>query len=214
MSFEVEVKYRSVDHEELRRRLGEQGASSGPAMLQEDIYLRHPSRDFAVTNEALRIRRSGRENRITYKGPRRAGPTKTREEIEIPVAEGEDAFQQLARLFENLGFQAVATIRKTRSTYCVPEPPYEIEVTLDHVEDLGDFAEIEIVADRESDLPPAQAAVLALAAELGLTEVEPRSYLRLALETRRQQPGPRPPIDERHTSRELPELESDPPQTG
>jgi adenylate cyclase class 2 len=189
MSFEVEVKYRSVDHDELRRRLSEQGASPGPTEFQEDVYLRHPTRDFAVTNEALRLRRNGTENRITYKGPRRAGPTKTREEIEIPVAQGEGAFRQLSRLFENLGFQPVATIRKTRSIYFLADPPHEIEVTLDHLERLGDFAEIEIVADAESDLPAAQAAVLSLAAELGLTEVEPRSYLRMLLETQQPEPG-------------------------
>ena len=69
----------------------------------EDIYLNHPARDFAETNEAFRIRRISDENRITYKGPRRSGPTKTREEIEIPFASGPDRFQQLLRLLENLG---------------------------------------------------------------------------------------------------------------
>src|SRR5438128_1411424 len=115
MSFEVEVKYRSVDHAQLRRRLLERGATPKPQVVQEDVYLSHPSRDFAATHEALRLRRIGTENRITYKGPRREGPTKTREEIEIPFAEGEDAFRQLARLFEALGFRPVATIRKTRT---------------------------------------------------------------------------------------------------
>ena len=55
---------------------------------------------------------------------------------------------------------------------------------LDRADGLGDFAEIETLAATESDLPAAQAAVLALANELGLTEVEPRSYLRMSLEAR------------------------------
>src|SRR5436305_7495791 len=156
MNFEVEVKYRSVDHDQLRRRLIERGAAPEPEVAQEDVYLSHPSRDFAVTNEALRLRRIGAENRITYKGPRHEGPTKTREEIEIPAAEGEDAFRQLARLFENLGFQPVATIRKTRTPFHVADPLHSIEVALDHAEGLGDFAEIETVAAGESDLPAAQ----------------------------------------------------------
>ena len=79
---------------------------AGPAIDQEDIYLSHPSRDFRVTNEALRIRRIGDENRITYKGPRLSGPTKTREEIEISLDHGQVAFEQLLRLLENLGFSA------------------------------------------------------------------------------------------------------------
>jgi adenylate cyclase class IV len=49
---------------------------------------------------------------------------------------------------------------------------------------LGDFAEIEAIADDEAALPSAQATVLALASQLGLDQVEPRSYLRMILEVR------------------------------
>jgi adenylate cyclase class 2 len=216
MSFEVEVKYRSVDHDLLRRRLGERGAAEEPAVVQEDIYLSHPARDFAQTNEALRLRRIGAENRITYKGPRRAGPTKTREEIEIPVAPGDEAFQQLARLFANLGFRPVATIRKTRSIFHLTDRLQSIAVALDRAEGLGDFAEIEVVAATESDLPAAQAVVLGLADELGLTAVEPRSYLRLALEARQPLSGPGPAPGDGHaaTDPRAVRSRSDPPQTG
>jgi adenylate cyclase, class 2 len=183
MGYEIEVKYRSVDHDQLQSRLAARNAAVDSTVVQEDIYLSHPSRDFALTNEALRVRRIGMENRITYKGPRRSGPTKTREEIEIPFAEGNEAFSQLSRLFANLGFQPVATIRKSRTTFHLTEQLHKIEVALDRTESLGDFAEIETLAANESDLAAAQAAVLAVASQLGLTEVEPRSYLRMALET-------------------------------
>ena len=169
--------------------------------------------DFALTNEALRLRRIGEENRITYKGPRREGPTKTRTEIEVTVAAGADAFQQLARLFEVLGFRSVATVRKTRTTFHLVHSAHQMDVSLDHAQGLGDFAEIEILAAGESDLPAAQAAVLALAAELGLTEVEPRSYLRMVLETRRERPSTSP-ADDRPVAVNVPVLPSDPPQTG
>ena len=92
---------------------------------------------------------------------------------------------QLSRLFANLGFQPVATIRKSRTTFHLTEQLRKIEVALDQAEGLGDFAEIETLAATESDLPAAQAAVLAVASQLGLTEVEPRSYLRMALEAPR-----------------------------
>ncbi len=184
MSFEVEVKYRSADHDQLRRLLLELGAREDAPVDQEDVYLRHPSRDFAQTHEALRLRHIGAENRITYKGPRFPGPTKTREEIEIAVTSGEDAARDLARLFENLGFRPVAAIRKRRTTFRLSRPPHDIEVTLDRVEGLGDFAEIEAIARDQAGLASAQAAVLELAARLGLDQLEPRSYLRMALEAR------------------------------
>ena len=182
MGYEVEVKYRLVDHDRLTERLAQRGAGRAPNLDQEDVYLSHPSRDFAVTNEALRIRRVGDENRVTYKGPRRSGPTKTREEIEICLSSGAEAFAQLLRLFTNLGFGPVATIRKSRTPFHLTQSGLAIEVALDRAVGLGDFAEIETLAATESELPAAQAAVLALADELGLTEVEPRSYLRMSLE--------------------------------
>jgi adenylate cyclase class 2 len=189
MSYEVEIKFRSAHHDRLRRQLAECGVVEEPAVVQVDTYLAHPSRDFARTGEALRLRRIGAENRITYKGPRHDGPTKTREEIELPTAQGEEAFQQLTRLFEKLGFRPVATIHKTRSTFHLSQPPHHIEVLLDQVDELGDFAEIEVIAASEADLPAAQGIVLDLAARFGLTEVEPRSYLRMFLEARGQRPA-------------------------
>jgi adenylate cyclase, class 2 len=189
MGYEVEVKYRLVDHDQLERRLAERGAAREPVITQEDVYLSHPSRDFAVSNEALRIRRIGVENRITYKGPRLSGPTKTREEIEIAVTSGEGAFNQLVRLFENLGFRPVATVRKSRTPFHLNRQGLAVEVVLDRAVGLGDFAEIEALAATESELPAAQAAVLALAQELGLTEVEPRSYLRMLLEPDKAREG-------------------------
>ena len=153
---------------------------------QEDIYLSHPSRDFAATHEALRIRRVGTDNRITYKGPRLSGPTKTREEIEIAVAPGDGAVQQLARLFENLGFRPVAAVRKSRTPFHLHWQGQEVEIVLDTAAGLGHFAEIETLAETDSKLPAAQAAIQALAQELNLTEVEPRSYLRMLLESRQR----------------------------
>ena len=184
MGFEVEVKYRSVDHDVLQRRLAELGAVPAASVLQVDTYLSHPARDLTATNEAFRVRSTGGENRITYKGPRRPGPTKTREEIEVRFADGEQSAGQLLRLFEILGFRPLATIRKKRTSFHLTVDHHNLDVALDQAEGLGHFAEIETLAASEAELKAAQATVLALAAELGLAEVELRSYLRMALESR------------------------------
>ncbi len=186
MSYEVELKYRLADSDRLVRRLAERGALACSSVLQEDVYLSHPSRDFAQTHEALRMRRTGNENRVTYKGPRKSGPTKTREEIEIRFADGEDVFGQMARLWENLGFRPIATVRKSRTTFRLTESAQLLEIAIDVAEGLGQFAEIEAQAASEADLPAAQAAVLTVADQLGLTEVEPRTYLRMVLQAQAQ----------------------------
>jgi adenylate cyclase class 2 len=185
MSYEVELKYRTTDHAALAARLVAMGASAGPEITHEDAYLNHPSRDFALTNEALRLRRIGEENRITYKGPRHDGPTKTREEIEVPFGDGPESFEPMHRLLTNLGFRPVAVIRKVRRPFHLTYQGRPAEVVLDVAEGLGEFAEVEVIATSEVDLPGAQQAVLALARELGLTEVERRSYLGMTLDRRR-----------------------------
>ena len=48
MSFEVEVKYRAVDHDQLRQTAGADWRPLPAAVVEhEDIYLNHPARDFA-----------------------------------------------------------------------------------------------------------------------------------------------------------------------
>jgi adenylate cyclase class 2 len=190
MSFEVEIKFRTDGHGDLARRLASRGSEASPIFDQEDVYLNHPSRDFALTGEALRLRREGTSNRVTYKGPRQGGPTKTREEIEIAFAEGAEEQGRMRRLWELLGFRPVAVLHKRRRAFSLDHQGRHLEVVLDEAEDLGTFVEVEAIAADEADLPAAQAAVLDLARELGLTEVEPRSYLRMALE-RRGAPRPK-----------------------
>src|SRR5262249_18839245 len=121
---------------------------------------------------------------VTYKGPRRTGPTKTREEIEVPFAEGAGALGDLRKLFEILGFRPVAVVRKVRTPHHLKYRGRPVEVALDEVAGLGTFVEVETLAGSEADRPEAQGVVLDLARELGLTEIEPRSYLRMTLEQR------------------------------
>jgi adenylate cyclase, class 2 len=181
MGFEVEIKFRAADHEGLERRLRAIGAEAGDVLEQEDVYLSHPSRDFAVSGEAFRVRSEGESNRLTYKGPKHAGPTKTREEVEIGFEHGAEAHRKMLRVLEALGFRRVASVRKTRRPFRLVREGRLMEVVLDRIAGLGMFAEVEALAG-SGDLADAQAAVQALARELGLDRVEPRSYLRMFLE--------------------------------
>jgi adenylate cyclase, class 2 len=184
MSFEVEIKFRTDAHHSLAQRLEAMGAVPEAAIDQEDVYLNHPARDFAATNEAFRLRREGSSNKLTYKGPKQGGATKTREEIEIGFTEGSEAHRQMLRVWELLGFRVVAVLRKRRQPYALAYQGRHVEVGLDTAEDLGTFVEVEAIAADAGDLSAAQSAVLSLAEKLGLTDVEPRSYLRMALEYR------------------------------
>jgi adenylate cyclase class 2 len=182
MGYEVEIKFRVTNHEDVTARLRALGAREGPEHVQADAYLAHPARDFAQTGEAFRIRSDGSCVALTYKGPKHAGPTKTREEIEIPLAGGPESLDEAERLFVRLGFRRVAVIRKRRRPFHLTYLGRSLEVALDEAEGLGTFAEVEALAVDPADLSATQAAVQALAGALALTEVEPRSYLRMGLE--------------------------------
>lgn len=186
MSFEVELKF-PLPREDRARLLAEVlrlGGRPAGSVSQSDCYLAHPCRDFGKTHEAFRVRSTGEENCLTYKGPRIDAATKTRRELEVPFAPGAGSAEQLIELFTALGFQTVRSVNKTRESYDLEWQGGPARVELDDVEDLGTFVELETIADQER-WAPARDAILALAKELGLSRPEHRSYLGLLLD---QQP--------------------------
>ena len=142
MHLEVEQKFRAANLAEVRRRLERLGARFAAAVDQADTYFAHPARDFAATDEALRLRRVGEENFITYKGPRLDSHTKTRRELELPLHAGVAAFEQHTELLAALGFQAVATVRKRREAARLTWDGIALEAALDAVADVGQYAEL------------------------------------------------------------------------
>jgi adenylate cyclase class 2 len=175
---EVELKFPLDDAGSLRERLVSVGAVAKGVVVQSDAYFNHPARDFTVTDEALRIRTVGDESVVTYKGPKQGSAAKTRFELELPLAS--QTTDGWSEMLTRLGFCAVATVRKRRELFELTREGRKFELTIDEVEGLGAFAEVETVAD-DSSRDAAERAVLALAAELGLTDAEPRSYLEMLL---------------------------------
>ncbi|AEC51334.1 adenylyl cyclase related protein [Pyrococcus sp. NA2] len=147
--------------------------------VHEDIYYQHPCRDFSKTDEALRIRikkfNGHYEVFLTYKGPKIDERSKTRLEIEIEISEPEKYF----KLLEELGFREVLRIVKTREKYYVSKG---ITITLDEVEGLGKFVEIETLAKEREEIPGIVNKLEKILRDLGVNTFERRSYLELLLE--------------------------------
>src|SRR5262249_52243957 len=142
-----------------------------------------PDRDFAKTNEAFRLRRVGPANFLTYKGPKRAGPVKIRTELEVGLRDGDSCAEEITRLLVHLGYRPVALVQKKRSHYHLQRNGFDITVCLDQVEELGRFAEVEILAP-EAQEDEARDVLEETARSLQLSELEPRSYLGLLLSSR------------------------------
>ncbi len=180
MHYEVEQKFPLTDTAAVQARLSALGAQFQPPIDQVDLYFRHPSRDFAQTDEALRLRQVGEQNFITYKGPKIDPNTKTRRELELPLKSGDQALQQFTELLAALGFAPVATVKKRRSLAEIHWQGFTVECALDDVERAGRYLELEISADEHS-LESAKREMAHLAAHLGLEKSERLSYLELTI---------------------------------
>jgi adenylate cyclase class 2 len=180
---EIEMKFPIANIAKLESKLSNLPVQESESVSEADHYFNAPDRDFARTDEALRLRRIGEKNHITYKGPRTDRHTKTRKEIEVPLGDGEVTAEGFMQILMHLGYRPVAVVRKQRRILRLPRDGFAVEICLDRVDELGDFVELEIVAAEEK-LEAAKATLLGLAAELGLSQPERRSYLELLLKAR------------------------------
>ncbi len=183
MHLEVEQKFPLADVAAVERRLAELGAQASETLEQIDRYFNHPARDFAQTDEALRLRSSGDKHFITYKGPKLDAATKTRRELELPLAGGSTALADFAELLTALGFRPVAEVHKVRRRFEIPWEGKTVEAVIDDVAEVGNFLELELSAN-ETDVEAAKACIASLAARLGLVKTERQSYLELLLARR------------------------------
>ncbi|MEI8371397.1 MAG: class IV adenylate cyclase [Planctomycetota bacterium] len=180
MLYEVELKFPVPDLAAFSRKLIELAIPISPAQEEMDVYFAHPSRDFVKTDEALRLRRRGDANYITYKGPKIDVTTKTRREIEMPLGPGPESLASWTALLEAVGFRPAGEVRKSRRKADIPWQGCEVEASLDEVDGVGTFVEFELVVE-ESGVEAAKACIQSLAQSFGLTQGERRSYLELLL---------------------------------
>jgi len=186
--YEVEIKV-PADLDATRERLRAAGAERVDARRQRDTYYDAPHREFAETDEALRIRREtpleggisstaldrDAAATVTYKGPLIEDASKTRAEHETGVDDGE----ALAAVLSGLGFEPAATVEKHREFWSYDG----FTVTLDAVTGLDEYVEIERAVDEEREVDAAREEAVEALDRLGLDADEQvrTSYLGLLL---------------------------------
>jgi len=180
--YEVELKV-EADHARVRSALSGAGATPVDHVRQVDTYYDAPHREFAETDEALRLREETTlddgepvetTTKMTYKGPLVEQASKTREEFETAVGDGNAA----AGILDGLGFEPAATVSKERERFDLDE----YTVTLDQVDEVGSFVEVER-AGTESEIEQLRSGAQSLLRRLGLdpsTQIR-TSYLGLLL---------------------------------
>jgi adenylate cyclase class 2 len=184
---EIEMKFPVADFGAIEAEMARWQAQRQPAIDEADHYFNAPDRDFAKTDEAFRLRCVGEINRLTYKGPKQPGLTKTRTEIEIAIEPGDAAAAKFRQLVQHLGYRPTAVVKKRRIEYAFERDGFPMQACCDDVETLGKYVEIEIVTD-EPQKERAQAVLLTVVQELQLPASEPRSYLAMVLEKSKGKP--------------------------
>ena len=173
---EVELKVKILTLDPVRDRLREKNAQFLGRVHEHDIYYNAPHRDFGVTDEAVRVRYTDDHAVVTYKGPKiRKYGLKAREELNFAVECG----TTFETMLDRLGFTRTLEVNKWRENYKLGPA----SICLDSVDELGTFAEIEVITEDDGDNPTAQ--IEKIARDIGVVG-EPllASYLELLLAKR------------------------------
>ncbi len=112
MGEEIEAKFRVTHPRRLRARMRALGFEAGPRRREQNWLFDYPSETLAASGRLLRLRRSGSQWLLTFKGPRRAGRWKRRQEIETAV-NGEAC----RRLLERIGLRPVLRYARWRTLW-------------------------------------------------------------------------------------------------
>jgi adenylate cyclase, class 2 len=143
-NWETEIKLRiSAGARAAARLLHLHGyVEKSPRTLQADQLFDLPDLALRNSSRLLRLRSEGSASVLTYKGPPRPGPHKSREELETPVARGR-TFELILR---RLGYNPSFRYEKYRTTFQKPGEDSAANIALDETP-IGVFLELEGPAD-------------------------------------------------------------------
>lgn len=170
------MKAKINDKKEVLEKINEIGGKYSHTEKQHDIYYNAPNKDYAKTDEALRIREipDGDDFKrvLTYKGPKIDTKSKTRKEVEVTINDTDN----MNEILLNLGFKPSAIVNKIRRVF-----DYEdYTITLDKLDKLGYYMEIEFIAKEGSNIEEIRNNIIKIFEKLGITSgFERVSYLEL-----------------------------------
>lgn len=160
MAVEIEAKMKVPSLDAVRQKLEETGASRVGDFFETNVFFDTDDRSLLAADLGLRMRVNRNvETRqetyvLTFKGPRMHGKLKSREEIELDVANPRDA----ERFLGALGYKKVLSFEKRRHKWKLDS----CSIELDELPHLGVYVEIE---------GPDEAAVMKARESLGLDKM-------------------------------------------
>ena len=177
--YEIEVKVK-MPHAKIKEDLIKKGAVFSKTEQQRDTYFNSPLRDFAKTDEALRIRAVNGAGEITYKGKKMDTVSKTRPEYNSPADE-----REMKKILTALGFFVSGAVNKSREIYLWDN----FVIGFDTVDGLGEFIEVESAIREEANPNEIQTEIdriFDFLSEYGIIRKDSitKSYLEMVLEAK------------------------------
>ena len=177
MSIEVELKLKIRDKAEITAALKQLGFTEEELVVEIDTYYTAAHHDFAALDEALRIRTvenlhtKEQSAVITYKGAKLDQTSMTRKELETEIGDAETG----RKILEYIGFVPVPPVEKQRQ--------YWKTACVDNVKGLGDYLELEILADEEAQREEALEKLERILNQLGycMQDTTRTSYLSMLM---------------------------------
>jgi adenylate cyclase class 2 len=139
VSFEIEIKLRlPADLSKIRRTLRRLGFRVAEARTHEtNVLFDSPKDPLDKQGKIIRIRRVGRYNLLTYKGPSKSVRYKKRHELEVYVSDPD----VVEEIFKKIGYQPVFRYEMFRTEFVGPSKK-DGKVLLDETP-VGNFLELE-----------------------------------------------------------------------
>lgn len=130
--YEIQIKLPINNPGQIRKKLEDLKTEKAETKWQQDIYFEAPGWKPPKTDELMRIRQEGGKYILAYKGPARGKEIRIKPKIEFQID------PNLKDVLEKIGYKKTLQINKEREKYLLEG----IEITLDKVEDLGEFMEL------------------------------------------------------------------------
>lgn len=182
---EVEIKSSlgNITAEKLQEIAAVNGFVESDTLNMTDVYYNGIDRNFAETDEALRLRSvinaatSETKTFITYKGPKTDLRSNTRKECETQIGD----LSVMADLLGSLGYTKVFAVEKCRKEMLLTAE--NITLCIDDVKNLGTFMELEILVEDEAKKQQSIDRLLSMLDTFGIPQenLTRKSYLEMLL---------------------------------
>jgi predicted adenylyl cyclase CyaB len=189
LTYEFELRFVVEDYAPILDSLRKMKATIKDELIEKDLYFSTPPSGTVEKGSIIRVREDIKQNDerkviLSYKSPNvLRGGVETREEIEVQVLSD---VLSLTKLLGKIDLKPLVPVSKRRVEYSLDYNGVHFTVTLDNVDSLGSFVEIELMSHRKDDAKILIALSEELATKLNLDKTRKISlgYHEMMLEKR------------------------------